>query len=159
MNEQIKKFDELYAKMAQSKDVQDMHLFGKVMREAMTYVSEHAPAKADELLEELCAICWDNYLTRKEAEEIVSMMSPAPKWTRDHIKRGLEAKGLALAEEPYYNECALITTISMIASDSGETLAKYVSDESQMLELCYHLALDKLKDKDKVFNIRKYFEV
>ena len=26
-------------------------------------------------------------------------------------------------------------------------------------ETIYHLALDKLKDKDEVFNIRKYFRI
>lgn len=163
MNEMIKKFDSLYAKMAESSDINDMHLFGKVMREAMVLVSERMPDKAEEFLEELCAINWHNYLTRKEAEKIISSMEPAPKWSMEQIKRVLDSKGLQKEEMPYYNECALVTTIAMIASDSMSTLDKFAfgggADDDQLMDVIYHLALDKLKDKDKVFNIRKYFDV
>ena len=47
--------------------------------------------------------------------------------------------------------------MQMIYSDSYETLSKVVSDKNQLFDLIYHLAIDKLKDKDKMFNIRKYF--
>ena len=156
-NEQIKKFDELYEKMSESTDVKDMELFGKVMREAMTFMAERFPEKSEELLEELCAINWDNYLTKKEAETIVAHMQPAPAWTKEQMKRELSSMGLEMEEKPFYNECALYATISMIASDSMHTLSKYVPNN--VLEVCYSLAVDKLKDEDKVFNIRKYFDV
>ena len=161
MNEQIKKFDALYAKMAESSDIKDMELFGKVMREAMMLLSERMPDKVDEYLEELCAINWNNYLTKKEAERIVSEMQPSPKWSMEQIKRTLDAKGLLKEEMPYYNECALVTTISMIASNSLKTIEKYAfggsAGDDQMMDIIYHLALDELKDEDKVFDIRKYF--
>ena len=162
MNEKMKKFDKLYAKMSASDNVEDMKLFGKVMRDMMKYLAERNPEKVEEYMEELEAICWRNYLTKKEAEEIVSNMSPSARWTKEQVKRGLEEMGVPTEEEGCYNWCALYTTISMITSDSGETLMKYAAvemDDKKLLELIYHLALDKLKDKDEVFNIRKYFEL
>lgn len=161
MNEHIKKFDELYAKMAESSDVKDMHLFGKVMREAMQYVAGHSPAQAEEMIEKLCAIEYKNYLTRKEAEEIISKMEPAPKWNIEQLRRSLVAIGTSVNEKPCYNEYALYVTMSMIASDSKETLEKYAgaTEDGKFFELCYHLALDKLKDKDGMFDVREYFKL
>ena len=163
MNDKMKKFDELYAKMSSSQDVEDMKLFGKVMRNAMQYLAERNPEKIEEFIEELEAVNWKNYLTKKEADDIVGSMMPAPKWTKEQVERGLKELDVPLEEMPYYNWYALYTTISMIASDSGETLQKYAFGANQvdngMLELVYHLALDKLKDKDEVFNIRKYFGI
>jgi len=158
-NEHIKKFDELYTKMSDSSDIKDMELFGKVMREAMQYVVNHSPAYADELIEKLEAINYKNYLTKKEAEDIIMEMQPSPKWTIEQMKRALAASGTATEEAPCYNECALLTTIAMISSDSGDTLSKYVKDESQLMEIIYNLAIDKLKDKDGKFAIRKYFDL
>lgn len=162
MNDKMKKFDELYAKMSVSDKVEDMELFGKVMREMVHYLSERNPEKVDEYIDELEAINWKNYLTKKEAETIVGGMMPAPKWTKEQVKRVLDELGLATEESGCYNWCALYTTISMIESDSGDTLMKYSGaemDDKKLLELIYHLALDKLKDKDEVFNIRKYFGI
>lgn len=161
MNEQIKKFGELYSKMSTSGNVEDMKVFGNVMHKMFKYISERMPEKAEEYLEELCAVKWHNYLTKKEAGEIVGSMEPKAAWTMEQVKREVEAMGMPVEEMPYYNWCALYTTISMICSDSGETLKKYafgeVASDNKLFELCYHLAVDKLKDKDEVFNIRKYF--
>lgn len=159
MKEHMKKFDELYTKMSDSSDIRDMELFGKVMREAMQYVGSHSPAYAEELIEKLEAINYKNYLTKKEAEDIVMAMNPAPKWTMEQLKRMLAASGAQKEDAPCYNECALLTTIAMVSSDSGETLAKYAQDEGQLMDMAYHLALDYLKDKDGKFDIRKYFDL
>lgn len=48
--------------------------------------------------------------------------------------------------------------MQMIMSDSSETLSKYVEQED-LFPLVYDLAVDKLTDKDGVFNIRHYFGV
>ena len=37
--EKMQKFDELYAKMRKSSDVEDMKVFGRVMREAVGYLA------------------------------------------------------------------------------------------------------------------------
>ena len=160
----MQKFDELYAKMSKSTDTNDMKLFGHVMREAMSYIASTRPDKGEELLEELCAINWDNYLTRKEADAIVKGMSPSPRWTEEQVLRSLESMNYDVEEAPYYNQHALYVAVSMKYSDSGKTIAEYIMkrnanevDDRELLGACYHLALDVLKDKDGVFNIRKYF--
>lgn len=160
----IKKFDELYAIMSRSTDVADMKLFGKVMREAIVYITANNPKKAEELVNKLCAIKWDNYLTKEEAEKIVKEMKPSVAWSEEEVINTLTRKGYKTEEEPYYNAHALYATICMKCSDSGETIKDKILrkvsanfSEAEMLEICYWLALDSLKDKDGVFRIRKYF--
>lgn len=82
-DEMMKKFDQLYAKMAASTDVEDMKLFGKAMRKAVSVLAVQMPAMANEIIEELCAVNWHNYITDKEVEEIVNNMEPRPKWSID----------------------------------------------------------------------------
>ena len=158
----MEKFDKLYQKMAVSDKVEDMKLFGKVMREAVRELVSVRPEIADELIEELCAINWKNYLTRREAEEIVSKMEPEAKWSRDQLERALRSDGLPTEEEPYYNEYALWVEVSKIYSDSGRTLREHLEragmgSESELVKLIYSLAIDHLKDRDGVYDIRRYF--
>lgn len=157
----IRKFDELYAIMSRSTDVADMKLFGKVMREAVDYLAANSPKKAEELVNKLCAIKWDNYLTQEEAEKIVKEMNPSVNWTETEVFGALANKGYKKEEEPYYNSHALYAAICMKCSDNGETLKEKVLSKMDsrfdLFEICYWLALDSLKDKDGVFRIRKYF--
>lgn len=79
----MKKYDQLYEKMATSRNIDNMRLFGKVGRESMALLIKNMPDRAQELIEKLCAINWDNYLTEREAEAIVSKMDPQRPWPRD----------------------------------------------------------------------------
>lgn len=158
----MEKFDRLYDKMSRSKDVNDMRLFGRVLREAMEYIAASRSEKAEGLLEQLCAIEWNNYLTKKEAEEIVNGMAPAAKWSEEQMVRGLEEMGLAVEEEGSFNKHALWAVVSMRYSDDGRTIAEHIfkndaPDDLAMLRMCYYLALDVLEDEDGVFNVRRYF--
>ena len=73
--------------------------------------------------------------------------------------------GFPKDEEPYYNEHALYVTMCMISSDSGDTIVSEMNalgasiDRDSMFKFIYKLALDKLKDKDRMFNIRNYFKL
>jgi len=62
-----------------------------------------------------------------------------------------------IEKNPSYNKCALYVTMSMIDSDSGSTLKRIVSDDLEYFKLLYSLAVDKLTDRDGVFDIRHYF--
>jgi hypothetical protein len=72
---------------------------------------------------------------------------------------------LEMSEEPYYNECALYVTMCMISSDSGRTIAGLMNDNgisldsNVMFRFIYNLAIDKLKDGDRMFSIRSYFRL
>lgn len=74
--------------------------------------------------------------------------------------------GLPWEDEPYYNGEALYVTMQMICSDDGETLMSTLgmtdlngNNRDTLFKLIYKLALNKLCDKDKMFNIRKYFNL
>lgn len=66
-------------------------------------------------------------------------------------------------EEPCYNSCALWVAMNMVYSDDIRTIAdlmgKAVDDMSaeEMVRATHAFAVNKLKDADGVFNIRKYF--
>ena len=77
----------------------------------------------------------------------------------------MESLGLRLEDKPYYNKWALFVTMNMIYSDSaksvaviaGKTLEDMPNDE--LFSDIHMLALDKLEDKDRVFDVREYFDV
>lgn len=149
-------FYTLYNIMQNSQNVNFMHTFGQVHKEMMEWMIANRPTEAQEWIEKLESIRWRNYLTPKEAQKIVDNMNPKAPWSREQWKQAMMQHGYELEWEPCYNSCALWVTMNMIMSDSSETLAKYV-DNGNLFKAVHDLAVDKLKDPDKVFNIRRYF--
>lgn len=146
----------LYDMMANSHKIEFMHTFGMVHKEMMDWMIANKPELAQEWLEKLASIKWNNYLTPKEADKVVAGMNPKAPWPKDQWKATMEQNGYPMSKEPYYNKCALYATMNMIMSDSGDTLKKYVED-ANLFKVVYELAIDKLTDRDNVFNIRRYF--
>lgn len=151
-------FAELYAYMAESKKPENMMAFGEVMKEMFMWMADNKPDYAMAWLEKLEAVKWDNYLTVKEAENIVTHMDPRGPWSREQWRGAMEQHEYPLEEEPYYNKCAMFVKMSEIYSDSIESLKKIVGS-GDIFEAIHMLALDKLKDKDKRYKIREYFDV
>ena len=149
-------FYALYNLMANSRKAEFMHAFGQVHKEMMEWFIENNPEMAVEWLNKLESIKWKNYLTQKEAEEIVESMVPEAPWTLEQWESAMTQHGFDFCEEPSYNKYALYVTMNMKMSDSGDTLAKYI-DSDKLFEAVYNLAVDSLKDKDGKFNVRKYF--
>lgn len=150
--------------MAQSQNPKNMKVFGNVMTDMMDVMIQKMPAEAEEMIDKLEAIKWKQYLTPKEAETIVSKMDPSAPWKRDAWKNTMESFGLPLEEQPAYNRCALWVEMNKIYSDFGENLAELIGKtlsptDKDIITACYKLALKNLKDKDGVYNIRKYFGV
>ena len=63
-----------------------------------------------------------------------------------------------------HDDYALYIAMNQLISDHGETIAmikgeKSLSDvnKEELVEYAYKLAIDLLKDKDGVYNIREYF--
>jgi len=152
-------FRALYNMMAGSNKVENMHVFGNVHKEMMEWFIFNKPDLAQEWLDKLESIRWCQYLTPKEADKIIAGMDPKAPWSREQWKNAMESFGLPLEEQPCYNKCALYVTMSMIMSDSSKTLSKYAADSNAMFEFVHALALDKLKDVDKRFDIRHYFNL
>ena len=148
----------LYEYMANSRKPEYMKAFGRVMTSMMDDIIQTSPSKAEEYISKLESIKWKNYLTPAEADRIVSQMEPKAPWSREQWKAAMQQNGYELEEWPCYNRCALYVTMNMIMSDSSETLTKLVGGDG-LFKAVYELAIDKLKDKDGMFNIRTYFGV
>jgi hypothetical protein len=152
----------LYEYMAQSRDPKNMKAFGCVMTEMMDYLVANKPDVAEEMIDKLEAIKWHQYLTPKEAEKIVAGMEPKAPWSREVWKNAMESFGLPLEEMPAYKRCALWVVMNKIYSDFGEEIAALLgkplsASDKDIISACYKMALKNLKDKDGVYDIRKYF--
>lgn len=159
----MERYEELYENMAMSKDVRKMHVFGDAEKWAFKQMAASNPSVAQQWVEKLEAVCWNNYLSPTEANEIVSKLKwqdgrTTPKWMLLQFKQAVENAGGKVEEKPYYNEFALWATANMIVSDSGNTLAEYVSEE-ELPKLVYKLSVDRLKDADRPYFIREYFDL
>lgn len=152
-------FDKLYAMMSVSGKVENMKLFGAVMRRMMYDMIEAHPESAAGYVEQLKGMRWNNYLTEKEAVEIVSKMKPDAPWSYKQWQDTMERYGFPSSEEPYYNCYALFTEMNKMMSDHSDTYKKYSIPAETQFKMSYSLAVDNLTDKDGVYNIRKYFDV
>ena len=164
--EMKKEFYELYDMMAMSHDVENMRTFGNVHKEMMEWMIQNKPDLAQEWIGKLESIKWCNYLTPKEAEKIVSEMVPRAPWSREVWKNAMQSLGLPMEEEPYYNSCALWVVMNQVYTDHAQTIADNILKKplntipaEEIVPVIHALALDLLKDKDKVYCIRKYFSV
>ncbi|MBP5425121.1 MAG: hypothetical protein J6Y33_03495 [Prevotella sp.] len=160
--EMKERYDALYDYMAQSRDPKNMKAFGCVMTEMMDWLVDNKPDVAEEMIDKLEAVRWHQYLTPKEAERIVAGMDPKAPWSRDAWKGAMESFGLPLEDAPYYNRCALWTEMNKIYSDFGEEIAALLGrplspSDGDIIGACYKMALKNLKDKDGMYDIRKYF--
>ena len=152
----------LYDYMAASRDPKNMKVFGCVMTEMMDWLIQMKPDVAEEMIDKLESIRWRQYLTPKEAEKIVAGMDPRGPWSRDAWKGAMESLGLPVEEAHAYNRCALWTEMNKIYSDFGEEIALLIGkpllpNDKDIISACYKMALRNLKDKDGIYDIRKYF--
>lgn len=152
----------LYDYMSNSRDPKNMKAFGRVMTEMMDWLVSNKPDVAEEMIDKLEAIKWQQYLTLKEAEKIVAGMDPKAPWSRDTWKGAMEGFGLPLEDAPYYNRCALWVEMNKMYSDFGDEIAGLLGkplspSDNDIITACYKMALKTLRDKDGVYNIRSYF--
>lgn len=162
----IDDFMSLYDTMAQSADRANMEIFGTAAKKMFRLTVNEHPDVAGEWLEMLRPISYNNYLSRAEADEIVSGLinidgSPAPKWPYAKWEEMMNAAGLQLEEKPYYNKCALWVTMNMLFSDFAEAIAETMRHlpDRELPGLYHRLALAKLKDPDRKHFIRHYFNL
>lgn len=162
--EMKEQYNMLYDYMAASRDPKNMKAFGHVMTEMMDVMIAKLPAEAEEMIQKLEAIRWHQYLTPKEAETIVSKMKPEAPWKRDVWNNAIQPLGLPTEEAPYFNRCALWVEMNKQYTDHAQTIADKILNRplaeipaEQIVPGIYAMALDLLKDKDGVYDIRAYF--
>ena len=158
------KYTQLYDYMAVSNEPKYMKAFGNVMTEMMDWMIVNRPSDAEEWLCKLESIKWKQYLTPKEAEKIVANMNPPAPWSREVWNKTMDSFGLPVEEQPNYNRCALFVEMNKMYSDFGEEIASLLGKplaptDKDIITACYKMALKTLKDKDGVYDIRKYFGV
>lgn len=166
----IDRYEELYHKMATSKEPKYMHIFGEAEKYMFKEVAKMNPEMADNWLSHLEAVCWSNYLSEKEAKNIGMRIvnqdgSKGFHWTHDVFTKAVESLGGVVEEKPYYNSYALYVTANTIYSDHALSIAmdlgykepKEVPNEKMALSV-YRKAVEKLKDIDGGFQVRKYFK-
>lgn len=166
----IERYDELYGVMKSSRDVEKMKIFGEAEKEMFRQMSASNPSMAEMWLAKLEAVCWDNYLTEKEARNIGRHIvnqdgTKEFHWPYDVFTKAVTQLGGTVEEKPYYNSYALWVTANMIYSDHAKSVAEDMGYKSplevpneRMALSMYKKAVEKLKDPDKGFHIRKYFK-
>ena len=157
-------FASLYDLMANQRDVKFMRVFGGVHKEMFDWFVANKPDLAQEWLDKLEAIKWHQYLTRKEAENIIARMKPDAPWKYDVWRAAMAKLGIPTEEQPYYNQYALWTEMSKQYSDHAETIATKILKKplasipaEDIVPGIYAMAVDVLKDRDGIYNIRAYF--
>lgn len=159
----IERYNELYKDMATSKDVEKMHVFGAVGKWMFCQLAEMNPRAAQMALDKLEALNWNNYLSAKEAEEIVSLLvnqngTKGPKWTFSQFENLIEDIDENDECPPYFNKYALWAVMNMLYSDHAKTAIKFV-EETELPKYFFELAVEKLKDPDRPRFVRMYFGV
>ena len=166
----IERYDELYGVMKSSRDVEKMKIFGEAEKEMFRQMAASNPSMAEMWLTKLEAVCWDNYLTEKEARNIGRHIvnqdgTKEFHWPYDVFTKAVSQLGGITEEKPYYNSYALWVTANMIYSDHAKSVAEDMGYKSpmevpneRMALSMYKKAVEKLKDPDKGFHIRKYFK-
>ena len=166
MEDLIRKYDELYEDMASAKDPNKMMAFGDAEKWMFHMLAKQHPELAEEWLDKLEIMKWNNYLSQEEAESIVESLVERHgdeyvqrhEWDYPTFKNAVESLGGKVSEEPYYNCWALWATMNMLYSDHQETVNAFIQVPHRV-RFYYKLAVDKLKDFDKPKFVRKYFNV
>ena len=163
MNDIVRKYDELYEEMASSKDPSRMMAFGDSEKWIFHMLAEKHPELAEKWLTKLEAGKWNNYLSKSEAEEIVSKLinqdgSHGAHWDYETFKAAVESLGGKMADEPFYNCWALWAVTNMLWSDHHKSASEFVPKD-MMPKYFYGMAIEKLKDADRQKFVRHYFDV
>ena len=165
------KYDHLYKVMAESKNPENMMLFGRAEKHMFHELAEAHPEAAEAWLAMLAPVEWHNNLTEEEAEKVVARFvghdgATGAHWDADTFKNAVERLGGKLEDKPYYNMWALWVTANMIYSDHAQSIAEDMgyrtakeADGTKMALSCYRKAVEKLKDPDRERFVRWYFHV
>lgn len=171
MEDLIKKYDELYANMAASKDVRKMRAFGEAEKHIFHEIAEHHPELAEEWLNNIRTKMWNNYITESQARKIASELvnqdgTRGPKWNMETFLGVVLRNGGKPEDEPYYNRCALWLVANAHYSDFAKSTAEDMGYRSamevpveRMAMSMYRKAVESLKDIDRPHYIADYYHV
>ena len=168
-NDLKQRYEQLYHKMANSREVRQMKIFGMSEKWAFNRTVDNDPKTAEALLAKLEAIEWNNYLSDAEATHITSLLinqdgSMGAVWDEPTFFSVVEKNGGKIEHMPYYNDNALWVVAAMIYSDHAKSIAEDMGYTSvaevpveKMAMSVYKKAVENLCDKDRVYFVRPYF--
>ena len=171
MDEMKDKFNEIYKKMSQSSNVEDMKIFGHSAKKMFERMTTMAPSVAKEWLEMLEPIMWHNYLTQEQAKMLADKLvnqdeSKGPHWPIETFVAVVQRLGGKVEDAPFYNRCALWLVANAHYSDFAVSTSldmgyKSVSEvpEEKMALSMYRKAVESLKDIDRHHYIRDYYHI
>jgi len=152
------RYEALYKYMAESKDPDNMMLFGQVMTELMEKAIKDNPSFAEREIDKLEAMMWNQYLSRGEAEDAVKEMQPRAPWSFSEWEKAMQSFGIPTSEEGDYNCYALWVVMNGIMSDHGDTFSKYgISKSEDFFKFVHSIAIDLIDDEDGLFDVRNYY--
>lgn len=158
------KYEQLYEQMSVSNEPKQMKLFGSVMNDMMSWAIKNQPQAAESWIDKLCAIKWEQFLTKAEATKIVAKMQPEAPWDFDTWSKAMAQLGLEAERKSVFNQYALWAWMNAKYSDEGEVYAKLVFGQpledvpaDKIVPLIHALAVSNLCDEDHRFDIRAYF--
>lgn len=166
----LDRYDVLYDKMKESKNVKNMMIFGESEKWIFHELAKSHPELAEKWLSHLEAVCWDNFISEGEmlniSKKIVNQDGAKEfHWSYDVFTRAVDSLGGVKEDKPYYNSYALATVANMVYSDHAKSIAedmgyKTVAEvpNEKMALSCYRKAVELLKDPDLGFHARKYFK-
>lgn len=159
----LNRYKHLYSALERSEDTNIMNIFGKAENWAFARMLELSFDDAKRWLEKLEPTEWNNYLSREEANEIVSGFinqdgTRGAHWSFETAKQVIEKNGWDISDEPYFNCYALWVTMNMLYSDHSISLSEYIG-EDELLKFIYKMSVEKLKDRDRERFIRRYFNL
>lgn len=161
--ELLDRYNDLYETMTYSLDPEKMRVFGEAERWAFAQILSTNPQLAQQWLERLESVRWNNYLTPGESSDIATKLmnqdgKAGPVWTYPQVEEAVTQLGGRMECAPYYNGPALYVTMNMIMSDHYNSLKEFVPTES-LPKVVYNMAVEKLKDPDRREFIRPYFSL
>lgn len=156
------RYESLYQEMVDSKDTKNMMLFGSVMNEMMDRVIQRDAAFAQQMIDKLESMNWDQYLTSAEAKKVCENLKKC-EWSFDNWDKALASMELETEQKYYFNKYALWALMNYMYSKHSETLSQKILEstlqevtEEQMVSIIHALAVDLLTDDEK-FNVRTFF--
>lgn len=165
MEDLKQRYESLYKNMVDSKNVKNMMLFGSVMSEMMERAIQRDAAFAQQAIDKLESINWNQYLTKADAEKLCEKILPRYEWSFETWDKALKSLELESERKTEFNKYALWALMNIIYSKHSETIsqkfleftAEDVSDE-QMIQFIHSLAIDLLtNDSGVAFNIKEFF--
>lgn len=157
------KFDMLYNYMSASNEPRYMKLFGEVMQEMMDWMIKNQSASAEQWIETLCAIKWEQYLTKSEALTVFNALNPKGAWALDIWRKAMEDLALEIEREYVFNCYSLWIVMNAIHSDNGAVIAGLLGIEpsdvtnSKYIKTIHKMAVNTLTDNDGFYDVRSYY--